>query len=354
MYRGDFVDKGKDCNYNGVIMQGQVKYMSKTKRNIDEETLAVIFRKHNLGEIKEVTPLKGGMFNSVLKITVTSGKSYVIKIAPPDDISVLTYEKNLIKSEAFFYKEFASLSKIKVPEIYGCDYDENSDYRYLIMEFIDGEMLNCVKLSKSEESQLMFALGCAMAEIHNLPCEYGFGYLQNGLYDSWDKAYLTMVENVIENAQTKKAKIPYLDELREIFRENAQLLKTVEKPCFNHFDLWAGNIMIKDNKLYAFIDCERAMIGDRMGDFISLDYLAGFDKEENKDLIAGYNSVAREPLYFDKDEMKRFYLMKIYLGLIVYTEQHYRYSRFSPVFYSGKAFGKKVVANAISNLRKLG
>lgn len=328
--------------------------MSKTKRNIDRETLSVIFRKHNLGEIKEVAPLKGGMFNSVLKVTVTSGESYVIKIAPPDDVSVLTYERNLIKSEVYFYEKFASLTKVKVPEIYGYDCDENSDCRYLIMEFIDGEMLNGVKLSKSEESQIMFELGCAMAEIHSLPCEDGFGYLQNGLYDSWDKAYLTMAENVMKNAESKKAKIPYLDEIREIFRVNAELLTTVKKPCYNHFDLWAGNIMVKDNKLYALIDCERAMIGDKMGDFISLDYLAAFDKEKNKDLIAGYNSVAREPLTFNKEEMKRLYLMKIYLGLIVYTEQHYRYSKFSPVFYGGKAFGKKVIANAISNLRKLG
>lgn len=328
--------------------------MSKTKRNVDRETLSVILKKHSLGEIKEVTPLQGGMFNSVLKVTVSSGESYAIKIAPSDDVSVLTYEKNLIKSEAYFYEKFASLKKVKVPKIYGCDWDENSDYRYLIMEFIDGELLNKVRLSKSEESQLMFELGCAMAEIHSLPCEDGFGYLQNGLFDSWDKAYLTMAENVIKNAESKKAKIPYLDEIRKIFCENEELLRSVNRPCYNHFDLWAGNVMVKENKLYALIDCERAMLGDRMGDFISLDYLAAFDKEKNKDLIAGYNSVAKEPLTFNTEEMKRLYLMKLYLGLIVYTEQHYRYSKFSPVFYGGKVFGKKVIANAIKNLRKLG
>ncbi len=327
--------------------------MSKTKRNIGRETLGEILRKHALGEIKDVASLKGGMFNSVLKVTVQSGETYAVKIAPPCGVSVLTYEKNLIKSEVYFYEKFSALTKIKVPKLYGYDYDENSDYRYMIMEFIDGEMLKNVKLSNEEERQLMFDLGCAMAEIHSLPCEDGFGYLQNELYDTWDKAYLSMAENVIRNAEDKRAKIPRLKEIRDIFHENAELLKTVEKPCFVHFDLWAGNIILKDKKLYALIDCERAMIGDAVGDFISLDYLASFDKEKNKSLIDGYNSVAKAPLNFGKEELKRFYLMRLYLGLIVYTEQHYRYSKLSPIFYGGKIFGKKVIDNAIMGIREL-
>ena len=83
--------------------------MSKTKRNISDKALNEIFSKHSLGKIVKVIPLKGGQFNSVLKITVQSGKNYVIKIAPSKETDVLTYEKDLIKSEVYFYEKFSSL-----------------------------------------------------------------------------------------------------------------------------------------------------------------------------------------------------------------------------------------------------
>ena len=256
--------------------------MSKTKRNISDEALNEIFSKHSLGKIVKVIPLKGGQFNSVLKITVQSGKNYVIKIAPSKGTDVLTYEKDLIKSEVYFYEKFSSLKNIHFPEIYGYDYDRESEYQYLVMEFIEGKTLTDAKLSKEDYDQVMYELGCAMAEIHNLSCEEGFGYIQNGLFASWEEAYLNMTENVIKNAERKNAEIPRIDEIRHILLENRDLLKSVKKPCPVHFDLWAGNIMLKDKKLYALIDCERAMFGDRIGDFISLDYISPFDKKKNE------------------------------------------------------------------------
>ncbi len=327
--------------------------MSKTKRNISGEALDEIFLRHSLGKIAKVTPLKGGQFNSVLKISMQSGENYVIKIAPSKETDVLTYENNLIKSEVYFYEKFADLNNVCFPKIYGHDYSPESEYQYLIMEYIEGQMLTEAKLSGEEYSQVMLELGKAMAEIHNLPCEEDFGYIQNGLYKTWEEAYLSMTENVIKNAERKNAKIPYLGEIRSIIEENRNILREVKNTSFVHFDLWAGNIILRDKRLYALIDCERAMIGDTVGDFISLDYTAAFDLEENKHLIEGYNSAANEPLSFDSNEMKRLYLMKIYLGLIVYTEQYYRHGRLSPEFYAGRKFGKKVLHNAIENIKRI-
>lgn len=327
--------------------------MSKTKRSIDKETLNKIFLRHGLGEVETFSDLKGGMFNSVLKVTTKDGKSYAVKIAPANDIQVLTYEKNLIKSEVYFYEKFAQVKNVHFPKVFGYDCDENSDYRYIIMEFVEGTMLSSTKLNKDETNQVMFSLGKAMAEMHNITCDEGFGYIQNGLKPTWHEAYLSMAENVIKNAEAKKAKIPCLSEIRKIFAESEDLLKTVHTPHYVHFDLWAGNIVIKDRKLYALIDCERAMLGDVMGDFISLDYTGAFDVEKNSYLIDGYNSVSNEKLTFDSNQLKRLYLMKIYLGLIVYTEQHYRYPKFSVVRMAGKKYGETVIRNAIRNYKSI-
>ena len=327
--------------------------MSKTKRNTDKATLDKIFLRHGLGEVETFADLKGGMFNSVLKVTTKDGESYAVKIAPANDIQVLTYEKNLIKSEVYFYEKFAQVKNVHFPKVFGYDCDENSDYRYIIMEFVEGTMLSSAKLNKDETNQVMFNLGKAMAEMHNIACDEGFGYIQNGLRSTWDEAYFSMAENVIKNAESKKAKIPCLSEIRKIFAESEDLLKTVQTPHYVHFDLWAGNIVIKDKKLYALIDCERAMLGDVMGDLISLDYTGAFDVEKNRYLIDGYNSAANEKLTFDSNQLKRLYLMKIYLGLIVYTEQHYRYPKFSVVRMAGKKYGETVIRNAIKNYKSI-
>ena len=327
--------------------------MSKTKRSIDKETLNKIFLRHNLGEVVSFIDLKGGMFNAVLKVMTKEGKTYAVKIAPSDDVQVLTYEKNLIKSEVYFYEKFAQVKNVHFPKVYGYDFDENSDYKYLIMEFIEGTMLSSMKLTEDENDQVMYDLGKAMAEMHNITCDEGFGYIQNGLKSTWDEAYFSMAENVIKNAESKNAKIPCLSEIRKIFAESKDLLNTVLTPHYLHFDLWAGNIMLKDKKLYALIDCERAMLGDVMGDFISLDYTGAFNVEKNRHLIDGYNSVADEKLTFDRIQLKRLYLMKIYLGLIVYTEQHYRYPKFSIVRMAGKKYGETVIRNAIKNYKSI-
>lgn len=327
--------------------------MSKTKRKIEKEVLQKIFTKHSLGEITDVTPLKGGMFNSVLRVTVQGGQSYAVKIAPSDETEVLTYEKNLIESEVYFYEKFAQVKNVHFPKVYGYDFEENSDYKYLIMEFIEGTMLSSMKLTEDENNQVMYDLGKAMAEMHNITCDEGFGYIQNGLKSTWDEAYFFMAENVMKNAESKNAKIPCLSEIRKIFAESKDLLNTVQTPHYLHFDLWAGNVMLKDKKLYALIDCERAMLGDVMGDFISLDYTGAFNVEKNCYLIDGYNSVADEKLTFDRNQLKRLYLMKIYLGLIVYTEQHYRYPKFSIVRMAGKKYGETVIRNAIKNYKSI-
>ena len=121
----------------------------------------------------------------------------------------------------------------------------------------------------------------------------------------------------------------------------------------NHFDLWGGNIVIRDGRLSSLIDCERAMFGVPEGDFISLDYLAPFDMEKNRQLIEGYNSVAEEKLTFEGNSLKRFYLMRLQLGLIVFTESHYRYGKLSPMYIGSKIFGRQVIKNALKELDKI-
>lgn len=326
---------------------------SKTKQSISPNVVAEIFARHSLGSIAKIEQLKGGNFNALYKVKTESGKQYALKIAPKANVPVLTYEQNLIKSEVTFSQLLSQVQRVKFPEIFGFNWEEDYPYKYLIMEFLEGEILSNIKLPKSEYDEVMFDLGAAMAEFHTITSTQGFGYPQNGLKPTWQEAYFSMIQNVLKDGEKKKVKVPYLSRIINIMEENADVLLTVKTPSLLHFDLWAGNIMIKKGKLYGLIDCERAIFGDIMGDFISLDYISPFSKEKNKMLIDGYNSVSKEKLTFGKEEMLRLYLMKIYLSLVVLIEPHYRFSKLSSTFYGSKAFGKTMIENTIKEIERI-
>ena len=322
------------------------------KRNTPENIYVIneIFKRHSLGEVAEICELKGGTFNRVFKVSTEKGE-YAIKIVGDADREVLTYEKGLIETEA---KVYELLQKTEyIPKIHGYNYSDEYEHKYLIMDFIEGQTLNKTKLSKEEYDGVIYSLGRAMAEIHRVKGEEGFGYMQCGLKSTMREAYISMTDNLIKDARRKVKDIPYADRVSSAIKKNISAFDGITVPVLNHFDLWGGNIVIRDGRLSSLIDCERAMFGVPEGDFISLDYLAPFDTEKNRQLVEGYNSAAQEKLTFEGDSLKRFYLMRLQLGLIVFTESHYRYKKLSPMYIGSRAFGKKVIKNALNELEKI-
>ncbi len=322
---------------------------SKVKRNISSETLSAIFERHNLGKILNFSELTGGAFNTVYKVNNDNGK-YVIKISPEENIEVLTYERDLIKTEVCVYELLKNTNNVHFPKVYGYNYEDDFEYKYLIMEFIEGDMLCNLNLSEDKYNKVMFDLGVAMAEIHSITNENGFGYIQNGFKPTMKEAYRSMIDTIMVDGLKKTKHVPYHKDILDIINRYDYVFDSIKEPSLVHFDLWAGNIIIKDGEFYALIDCERAMFGDVIGDFISLDYASPFDVNANKHLIDGYNSVAEKKLSFNKEEMIRLYLFKIYLGLIVYIETYYRTSKYSAEYFSRTKFGKKILKTAIKQL----
>lgn len=327
---------------------------NKMKQVVSLKALSDIFNRHSLGNIQNAELLTGGEFNSVWGITTNSAQKYVIKIAPSLNTEVLTYERGITLSEIYTYQKLSVLKTAHIPQIFGYSTDKTQPYQYLIMEFVEGETLLNAKLTESERAKVMYALGQAMAEMHNITIDDGFGYIQNGLKETWKDAYLSMIENIINDGFEKHARIPYLNEIKALINQNLSVLNDVKTPSLIHFDLWAGNIMVnKSHDLHSIIDCERAMLGDPLGEFISLDYITPFSVEKNKPLIDGYNSVANEIIEFNRNEMIRLYLMRLYLGLIANVEIYYRYPRASAQFFGRYFFSKKFLKTTIKELKKI-
>ena len=68
--------------------------ISKTKYEASETEIKKLFSFHSLGNVLDIAVLGNGEFNAAYKVTCDSGVTSVLKIAPPADAKVLSYEKN--------------------------------------------------------------------------------------------------------------------------------------------------------------------------------------------------------------------------------------------------------------------
>ncbi|MCR5501720.1 MAG: hypothetical protein K6F53_01785 [Lachnospiraceae bacterium] len=93
----------------------------KTKYEATEEEIRSLFRAHGIGKAGKSAALGDGEFNSAFKVTCEGGKDYVLKIAPPKEATVLSYEKNMMDSEVYWYRMMKENTDILCPDIYAVE-----------------------------------------------------------------------------------------------------------------------------------------------------------------------------------------------------------------------------------------
>ena len=119
---------------------------SKTKYEASEEEIKELFSFHKVGNVINISPLGNGEFNATYKVSCDNGDTYALKISPPDDSKVLSYEKNMMGSEVFWYKQMKEKTKedITLPvKIYNSIKDDVvtdlsvDTISYLVSEYAD-------------------------------------------------------------------------------------------------------------------------------------------------------------------------------------------------------------------------
>jgi len=186
-------------------------------------------------EDADVSFFQTGVSSLVCLIKSTSSK-YILKIKlRPGDINM----------EALFLKKWEDL-RIKVPHIYQVGKIE--DYNYILMEYIDSEILT--KVYKTEElisKNIFFEMGQVLNKMHTLKAE-GFGILnkneqaQYKTFREW--IYNTWVQNQIKYTKDNDL-LP--EEIFGSFEEKISLIiNYLDKNRINtycHFDFSPNNIL---------------------------------------------------------------------------------------------------------------
>lgn len=297
--------------------------ISRTKYLMDDEKITAMFKKAGIEGISKIAELGAGEYNAVYE--VIADKAYVLKIAPKSDVPVLTYEKNMMQSEVYWYSIIREHTSIKVPDVYYSDFTRElipSDW--FIMEKLEGRQRNEMQIDRTVVTQKTAEM---LAQIHGIQNDK-FGYVQNALYDNWYDALRSMIQNLLGDAARVNKKSRNGERLLCYTEKYREILSNVPC-CMVNYDLWDMNVICKTNKNneieFQWIDPERSFWGDRIFDFVCLENpIAMLNKKTAS--IHYYNRVSTQSIDLNRETQIRFAFAIGLLALIQEVEKYYRYT----------------------------
>ena len=306
--------------------------VSKTKYEASEAEIKELFALHKVGDVTEVATLGNGEFNAAYKVTCDNGVSYALKIAPPENAKVLSYEKNMMESEVFWYSQMHEKTDILCPKVYASDFSkEVIKSNCFIMEMMEGEPLWAMNFSDKEYEEAQKQKICMLTKIHRITNDR-FGYMQMGLMPSWYEALRNMALKLVTDCKELGYDTPDGEKFISLIDKHEKLLRAV--PCrMVNFDLWDSNVLFNAGTgKICWIDPERGFWGDPVADFITLG--SGqksplSDKQKELDI---YNEMAEEKIQLTKDTEIRYALAVCYLALIEEVEKYVRYESDDPTY----------------------
>ncbi len=262
-----------------------------------------------------------GLFNVAYRVTLRDGYQSVLKIAPPPGVEVMTYERGAMATELAALALIREHTQVPVP---GVDFADQShllcDADYFFMPYIDADNLSAVKDTLTERERQAYGktLGATTAELNSI-LGPAFGPLDCSGRLSWRETFLAMVEDVLRDGARRNVDLGWdYDTVRAVVLDHAGCLDEVTEPRFVEWDLWDGNVMVKEGQIVGILDHERAFYGDPLIEH-------GFNAVELPSFgdptafLDGYGKNT-----FTANERRRRQLYCIHLALIMIIETVYR------------------------------
>ena len=270
-------------------------------------------------ELKNYKELSEGYFNIAYEVELSNNKKTILKIAPSEKVSVMTYEKNIMHSEVHamqIVKE--NLKDVPVAEIYG--YDDSCvicKSPYFFQENIDGESLNSIRetLTPEQIDSIYRETGRMINSVNKIPCPC-FGYPGQAEFQGtdWYSVFYKMIEALIADGKQANVDIKISpDELIKKLRRDKAVFEEVSEPNFVHWDCWDGNIFVKDGKVVGIIDWERVMWADPLMEVGFRTYAPNIEFQKGYGIESLDEHQQRRALWYD-----------IYVLLVMTIECAYR------------------------------
>lgn len=304
----------------------------------------MMFQKHmgSAVSIAAYHELTGGMFNAAYRVDLADGSVCVLKAAPPPDVRVLRYERDILRTEVDVLRLVKARTAMPAPTV--LFHDESCDLlpsACFAMEFIFGEPMNRLRpgLSQKDQRHIDRACGGYLRQMNAINGEaFGLFMPLAPRFNTWRDAFDRLLKDVLVDGEEAGVELPlgYVDMLA-LARQHYTALDEVTRPSLVHWDLWDGNIFINPLtcQVSGLIDFERALWADPLMEVnfslfaFNEAFLEGYLQDGWG--IPGGNSGSTSSLYYDfkyepvnKTQKTRRLLYDLYLFLIMVIECAYR------------------------------
>ena len=292
--------------------------MAITKNKQTENTIRLMakaaFPDLEVTSIKELTE---GMCNVTYQICLDNGTESILKITSKDEQGRISNEVNLMEAEVRAMELVKKSKLVRVADIYLYDCSKTiCDSDYFFMEKLEGDNFILIRerLTPKEVAQINYETGQIARKLTAIK-NGQFGFLGDrerfdSLYDFVHK----MLRNLIEDASKEDISLGINENtLLDNLAHDKSCFDKVTQPTLVHWDMWEGNIFVKEGHVSGVIDWERALWGEAYMDDRFRRHTRG------EDFLRGYGQTE-----FSQSERKRIAWYDIILYLTMMIEVTYR------------------------------
>ncbi|MBR6772371.1 MAG: aminoglycoside phosphotransferase family protein [Clostridia bacterium] len=226
--------------------------------------------------VVEYELLKGGLFNTTYKIE-TDKSRIVLRVGPVNRELLLPFEHNLMAAECEVDR-ICERFGIPASEVICCDTSKSIiDRDFMAVRYIESVPLSSEAVPKEVVPKLQEECGTYLRKLHNIKGN-GFGRVSQVLSGNgnktWSEALIFEFESLFASGKERNV---FSDEViskaMELVLSEKTLLDKVTVPSLAHADLWAGNVLVREETdgwhVCAIIDGDRAFWGDPEFDLVT-------------------------------------------------------------------------------------
>lgn len=285
-----------------------MKFKSNLFDPVDNETLKIIIKRafSSSATIDEAIFLRGGQFNTSYLLKINSpDKKVILRIAPSNQDVLFDFEKSMMNAEPFINKLLWD-NGIPTPEVLFFDNAHEIINRdYIILEYIDAFALSDPSLPQEVWPEIMKQLGVLTKKLHSIKSDT-FGWPLSAGKIIGNKSWYNVLEGYFQEIINKIIRYNIfpesdIEKIYYVFKKSRNIFDMVKEPSLVHNDLWAPNILIREEKnkwqIAAIIDSDRAMYADTEYDFILWTNQQAFFSGYNKRLSDSDESIFRRKFY---------------------------------------------------------
>jgi len=226
-----------------------------------------------------VRPFGAGKFSETFDVGSPDGR-YVLRVAPPDDLLQLFYERRMMRQEPAIHARLLRETSVPVPPILAHDFSrERIDRDHLIMPRLAGTPLSQANLPAAARARALREWGSAIAQVHAITEPgNGFGYLGEHRcmepQPSWPEAFSVMyrkeLDDVVGCGVYDEATA---DAAQGLLADHLGLFEHCTTSRLLHGDIWVTNLLVADDgEVTGVLDFDRACWGDVEWDLAIADY----------------------------------------------------------------------------------